>query len=287
MTAVVAPRLAGGEVGLWAGSAVLALAAHAAVAAWMLRQPPTLAADPSPPAAVMLELAPVPAAPEATETTLAPDVVDQEQILEAPDLTPLPPDPMAEAAPPPPDPPPPPDIAPPLEDVLPPVDMTPVEMAAVAVERPLRRPEDLPKPPEPEVKEVSRTPPPEKEPPQERKTRAEAVAPPAPKAAAPQDSRGGASSAARDTWRSRLMARLERAKRYPAGARKRGEEGVVHVRFSIDGEGRVLSVALDRSSGFAELDAEVLALVKRASPLPVPPAGMAGTISAPVKFNIR
>ena len=83
------------------------------------------------------------------------------------------------------------------------------------------------------------------------------------------------------------MARLERAKRYPSGARRRGEEGVAYVSFAIDPQGRVLSAQLARSSGHSELDQEVLALVRRASPLPPPPPGVPSTITAPVKFAIR
>ena len=83
------------------------------------------------------------------------------------------------------------------------------------------------------------------------------------------------------------MAHLERRKRYPAGAKGRREEGVVYVHFSIDDQGRVLSVALARSSGFRELDESVLSLVRRASPVPAPPPGAPHDITAPVHFNIR
>jgi protein TonB len=83
------------------------------------------------------------------------------------------------------------------------------------------------------------------------------------------------------------MAHLERRKRYPAAARKRREEGTVLVRFAIDGGGNVLSAGLVRSSGHAELDKAVLALVRRASPVPPPPTGAPRQITAPVRFTIR
>ena len=288
MTAIVAEtRMTGGDLLVWGTAGAAAIAAHAALAGLLLREPPVAAADPAAPAAVMLELAPMPTAPESEESQVAPDVVDQEQVLEAPEPTPEPPDPLAEEVAPP-DLMPPPDFAAPLEDVLPPVDMTPVEMAAVPVTRPRARPEDLPRRPEPkpEPQQVVRQPP-EKEPPQEERREARSEAPPAPKAAAPQNSRGAAGTMSPATWKSRLMARLERAKRYPSGARRRGEEGVAYVSFAIDARGRVLSAQLARSSGHAELDEEVLALVRRASPLPPPPPGVPGTITAPVRFNIR
>lgn len=66
-----------------------------------------------------------------------------------------------------------------------------------------------------------------------------------------------------------------------------GEQGTVFVRFSIDGNGAVLAVAFARGAGFADLDAEVLSLVRRASPVPAPPSGAPRTITAPVRFSIR
>jgi len=283
MTAVaVDGRPTGGDLLLWGAAGAAALAAHAALAAYLLREPPVSPSEPAAPAAVMLELAPAPTAPEAEESQVAPDVVDQEEALEAPEPTPEPPDPLVEELAPP-DLLAPPEIAAPLEDVLPPVDMTPVETAEVAVTRPRARPENLPRPPEPERVERKS----EKEPPREARQAARAEAPPAPKAAAPQNSRGAAGTMSPATWKSRLMARLERAKRYPSGARRRGEEGIAYVSFAIDGEGRVLSAQLARSSGHVELDEEVLALVRRASPLPPPPPGVPSTITAPVRFNIR
>ena len=81
------------------------------------------------------------------------------------------------------------------------------------------------------------------------------------------------------------MAHLERRKRYPPGAQARGERGTVYVRFTIDASGNVQSVSLSRSSGHAELDQEVLAMVRRASPVPAPPPGAQRDIIAPVRFS--
>jgi protein TonB len=105
--------------------------------------------------------------------------------------------------------------------------------------------------------------------------------------AARQTASGLLSSVSPARWQSRLMTHLERRKRYPSGAKSRREQGTVHVRFRIDDAGNVLSVSLARSSGFAELDNEVLALVRRASPVPAPPQGVNKTITAPVRFSVR
>jgi periplasmic protein TonB len=83
------------------------------------------------------------------------------------------------------------------------------------------------------------------------------------------------------------MAHLERRKRYPAEARRAGRQGTAQVRFSIDANGNVQSVSLTSSSGVAELDAEVVALVRRASPVPAPPPGVSRTIVVPIRFSMR
>lgn len=52
-------------------------------------------------------------------------------------------------------------------------------------------------------------------------------------------------------------------------------------------DGKVLSVTLERSSGFGILDDEALALPKRAQPLPKPPEDLPGQtieLVVPVEF---
>lgn len=118
-------------------------------------------------------------------------------------------------------------------------------------------------------------------------------APPSPETTAPPSRPAPpatlAASAAQ-TWQGRLLAHLEQRKRYPAQARARGLQGVTYVRFTMDRQGRVLSASLDRSSGHGILDAEALALLRRAQPLPLPPAEIPGdpiSLSVPVEFFTR
>ncbi len=70
-------------------------------------------------------------------------------------------------------------------------------------------------------------------------------------------------------WERSLVAHLERSKRYPREAA--GRSGVARLAFSIDREGRLLESRIVKSSGSAVLDAETLALVRRAEPFPAPP----------------
>lgn len=92
------------------------------------------------------------------------------------------------------------------------------------------------------------------------------------------------------TWTSNLLNLLERNKRYPAAARDRNEQGTVHVVFVIDRQGRLLTAEVQRTSGSAALDAEALAMMRRAAPFPPPPTVLAGeriSLSLPILFRFR
>lgn len=106
--------------------------------------------------------------------------------------------------------------------------------------------------------------------------------PPAPRtAAAPRAERVGrdapspssdmSSASAAASYRSMIAAHLQRYKRYPGSAEARGERGVAMVSFVVNRNGRVTSSRLSKSSGFASLDQETLALLQRAQPLPAFP----------------
>jgi periplasmic protein TonB len=86
------------------------------------------------------------------------------------------------------------------------------------------------------------------------------------------------------TWRSMIMAHLNRHKRAATG----GARGTAMVAFTIDRAGRVLSARLAGSSGDAGLDQEAVAIARRASPVPAPPANIGGSnvlLSVPVRFG--
>lgn len=103
------------------------------------------------------------------------------------------------------------------------------------------------------------------------------AAPPAPRT----------TSNAPDTWEGKVLAQLNKHRRYPRLAMARREQGVPYIRFVMDREGRVLSSRLERSSGFSDLDREAVALPKRAAPLPKPPADKPGDtieLVVPVEF---
>lgn len=88
----------------------------------------------------------------------------------------------------------------------------------------------------------------------------------------------------------RLRAKLERAKVYPRAAQMRRQEGVTHLRFTMDRGGKVLAWTIERSSGFPALDTEVEAMLQRAQPLPALPEDMPDQqleLIVPVQFFLR
>lgn len=287
---------------LWTTAAALALGAHAGTAWWVLQEPPAAPAEAGGAPAIMIDLAPVAMAPAAVEEQIAPDLVES-VAAEAPptpvDIEPVEPVEVAEAVPVPVETLPETEVAEPVEpdevvpveeplDIAEPVD--PIEEMVTAklenVEVPL--PTVRPEPPKPQVKKQRQQRPKKQQAaPSRDATRAQArVQQEARQVAAPQANHGG-STVSPARWQSRLMAHLERRKRYPAEARRQRKEGVAQVRFTIDGSGNVQSVALTRSSGVAELDQEVVAMVRRASPVPAPPPGVNRTIVVPVRFNVK
>jgi protein TonB len=79
------------------------------------------------------------------------------------------------------------------------------------------------------------------------------------------DKRGGLTEA--DALRL-IIAAIERAKSYPALARRRSIEGTVYVSFSIGAEGGAGEIKVVKSSGYKILDEETVKAIKNAAPYP-------------------
>ena len=292
-------RVSVSQLLLWSSAAVLAVAAHAGAAWWILQPPPAPAVDLGAPVAIMIDLAPVPMAPASDEEEVSADTVDSAAAEETPVPDEVEPVETAEPVE---------TVEPEVAEIEEPVEPEEVEPETVPevetaepVEQDVELPDvaevPLPTPrpkPKPKVAEKPREPEKPKQvvkqqaPAPSREARAAKVQAQqdAPRAAAPQANRG-ASNVSPAKWQSRLLAHLERRKRYPAAAKRKRLEGTAQVRFTIDDSGNVQSVALAGSSGVAELDEEVVAMVRRASPVPAPPPGVNRTIVVPVRFDIR
>lgn len=91
------------------------------------------------------------------------------------------------------------------------------------------------------------------------------------------------------TWTSQLSQQLQQAQKYPEGARQRREEGRVLVTFVVGRDGHVTSRQVVQSSGHPDLDAEAIALIDRAQPMPVFPSSMTQdqvALTVPVSFTL-
>jgi periplasmic protein TonB len=106
--------------------------------------------------------------------------------------------------------------------------------------------------------------------------------------AAPVPGASSRNSDALPNWKTLLVAKLERAKRYPSEAR--GDQGTAQLAFSVDRQGGIHNARITHSSGSAALDHETLALVQRAAPLPPPPPELPGAqipIVVPIRYSAR
>ncbi|MGY2443200.1 energy transducer TonB family protein [Pseudomonas sp. SDO52101_S400] len=205
-----------------------------------------------PPQAMMVELAPVPAPPPP-----------------APPKVVTPPQPPA-----------------PVEE-LPIPKLAEAPKAEIAVPKPVK-PKPKPQPPKP----VEKKPEPVKEKPSEEKpAEPQQTQAPTEKSAQPAPGPSPAQLAAKASWQSTLLAHLQKYKDYPDNARLRNKTGTNRLRFVVDGEGNVLSFELVDSSGNADLDRATLKMIRRAQPLPKPPADMMKNgpieLTAPFLYTIE
>jgi periplasmic protein TonB len=215
------------------------------------------------------QLPPVPL-PEPRKAGIEVMLAPPQPAAETPPPTPEPP-PVAETQPPPPEPPPP--------AVIPKPEPPPPPPKPV-VHKPVVKPPPPPRPPQP-VRELPQ--PPQLPLPMPRLAPAPAQTaaipvPPAPHPA-PFVSAG---------YRAALSAWLESHKRYPDSARSRGEEGRAVLRFRVDRAGRVLNYAVVSSTGYADLDASIDAMMRGAA-MPPFPADMTASdveVSVTVRFAL-
>ncbi|WP_095108675.1 energy transducer TonB [Pseudomonas sp. Irchel 3E20] len=204
-----------------------------------------------PPMAMLVELAPVPAPPPP-----------------APPKVVTPPQPPA-----------------PVEE-LPLPKLAEAPKPTISVPKPVK-PKPKPQPPKPEKQPE----PPKEKPSEEKPSDAPPTNAPTDKSAQPAPGPSPAQLAAKASWQSTLLGHLAKYKKYPPGAQARGKEGLNRLRFVVDGEGKVLSYELVGRSGNADLDRATLEMIRRAQPLPKPPADMLSNgsieIVAPFVYSIE
>lgn len=246
----------------WGISFLVVLSVSGASLWYVMHLPaPVVATSTTPPAAIAIDMAPEPVSTLAPQTDIPPG---PQQALSIPDPTPVEPPKVA---------------APPSPAPNPPLPVPKLEKPRKIIKK--HKPTLI-------IKKIT----PENLPPAET-----ATAPPAsevPPALAQVAPTSGTPSPRTShdpiTWQGALLAQLEKFKRYPAEAMSAHQEGAPTITFTMDRLGHVLSVQLAHSSGHALLDAEAVALPKRAQPLPVPPDSVKGntiTLTVPVEFYIH
>ena len=260
----------------WGAAAVAILAAHAALIAlgmnWATQRPVPGVSLP----VIMVDMAPVSAAPQPTPMDLAPGPVMHE----------------ADASPPP--------EAAQQEVVQEQIAPTPPQEKPEVVAPPEQKSEPTPPKPEPVKVEPQKKPAPVKPKVVRPDAKKPTDAPPAPRttasskaerqAPAASAANAGASAAALASYRQMVAAHLQRFKQYPPAAKAAGQQGTARVSFTLSRSGGVTSVSLGGSSGHAALDAETVAMVRRAQPFPAFPADVKQSsmpFNAPVAFYIR
>lgn len=217
----------------YSGSLLLVLAVHAIAVLLALRWPASQAIE-LPPPAMMIELPPLP--------------------------EPMPPPPAVVQPPTPPAP----------EEEIPMPEVAEAPKPEIVVPKKVEKPKPKPQPKKP----IEKKPEPPKEQPVDEKP---VEAPPAPKvekAAAPTAPQSPPSppSTALPSWQGDLLRHLAKYKKYPEDARRRGMQGVARLRFVVDAEGNVLSYSIASTSGSPSLDRATMEMIRRAQPVPKPPA---------------
>jgi protein TonB len=241
------------RIGRWAGAALLACGLHVGGAALAIMNWPEPEDDDAAAGALSVEMAPLPAAvPVNTEdAAVGPDADAAETAPDAANK-----------------------VVKELQKDIPQVDSSPAPEPEVALPKP--QPEEKEKPKQEEQHEVrpetQKPPGTEAAPLTTRLQRVEAQPSPT---SAPALGQSASLARLQASWQRGLIGKLNRFKRYPDAASRRGVKGVTVVRFKVDRSGQVIASEVVKSSGSELLDDEALALLKRASPLPTPPGAIA------------
>jgi periplasmic protein TonB len=245
----------------WTTATVCVLALHAAAAATILSRPREFDADSA--GSVAIELAPITAGIALDISDLAPGPLLQEQ--QASEKTQK-------------------RVAEPVEQTLPiePSLLAPNPEVAAAPKRPEKEtPEDK------KAEQAEQEQPVQAPPVPETTAPPRIDAPPSETAAAPVAGLSTIAAQAQATWHKEISSRINRYKRYPTGARA---QGLVKLQFTLDRAGEVLRSQVVQSSGSSLLDAEAIAMLQRARPLPLPPPQTPGStfeLILPISFELR
>ena len=98
------------------------------------------------------------------------------------------------------------------------------------------------------------------------------------------------SQSAKPGYYKLILERLERLKKYPSRARRRGQQGTVVLSFTLNRDGSLKHYRITQSSGAKSLDLEVKKLILRATPFPAIPKNISSDtleVSVPISFSLQ
>ena len=92
-----------------------------------------------------------------------------------------------------------------------------------------------------------------------------------------------------EQYQQTISARIKKFEEYPPVAKRRHWEGTTVVQLRLTAEGKVTDIAVVEKSGYEILDEAAVKMIRRASPLPLPPEGLRGrdhTVLVPIRFRL-
>ncbi|MGH1441742.1 MAG: TonB family protein [Cellvibrionaceae bacterium] len=94
------------------------------------------------------------------------------------------------------------------------------------------------------------------------------------------------------SYENNLVAWLQRYKRYPSIAKRKGQQDIIELKITIDREGNVLSQNIIKASIYQSLNKATIRMIKKASPLPPVPKEIQNnktrfTFIVPVVFKLN
>jgi len=91
-------------------------------------------------------------------------------------------------------------------------------------------------------------------------------------------------------WQKAVVVKISKAKTYPPQARRQKVTGEVHIRFTLDSYGHVLTAEVATSSGWPVLDQAALRTIKNIGKMPTPPSHLGQeqlSLMIPLRYRFR
>lgn len=101
-----------------------------------------------------------------------------------------------------------------------------------------------------------------------------------------QSTSGGGDPKVKIAYAQRLLAHLERNKRYPSGAKRRGQEDTITLEFTIDQAGNLLSHEILTPSRYKSLNKEIERMLKKSQPFPSVPKDVQASSAGEYRFKL-